>query len=83
VGLLLVGWLIVAQFRHWRRCWRSADPTLHRIGLAGLLFVIVLITKNLTDDFLQDPVSMLCWGWIGWLAGQQAQRQDALQNKAP
>jgi len=72
---------IIALFAAFaRRFWRlaiAADATLRAAGLAGLLMVAGMFTRNMFNDFFVRDGSMLFWAVSGALLGYALRRERA------
>jgi O-antigen ligase len=54
------------------------DPLLQRLGLAGLLLLIGVVGRNLTNDFFVRDGALLFWALNGALLGAAMRRQRSL-----
>lgn len=68
-GLVAILGVFGALLMHWTRLARSADPVVRAIGMAGVLLVVGVFARNLTNDFFQRDLSLLFWALTGMLAG--------------
>lgn len=68
-GMLALIWLFVAIGRRYWGYTRSDNDQLRQIGIVGLLFIVGVVSKNLTDDFLVRHHSLLFWAITGMLLG--------------
>ena len=68
-GMVAVLGVFAALAAHWLRLARNGDATLKVIGIAGVLMVIGVLTRNLTNDLFQRDLALLFWALNGALAG--------------
>ena len=68
-ALLLVAILTTLAFEFWR-LYRSGVPQAREMGLLGLLLLVALLSKNVTDNlFARDP-ALLFWSLAGIALGR-------------
>ena len=71
VGLLLLGWLVVALVRQSRRRMDRSLPG--RVALAaGLALAAIFVHSLFYNDFFEDPTTWLLLGLLALAAGQHA-----------
>ena len=68
-GLVAILGLFGALLGHWMRLARSSDALVRAIGIAGVLLVVAVFARNMTNDFFQRDLSLLFWALTGLLAG--------------
>lgn len=68
-GIVILAWLFFAIGRQFWRHAQSPHAELRQVGIVGLVFLVGLISKNQTDDFLIRHHSLLFWSLIGLLLG--------------
>jgi O-antigen ligase len=68
-GVLAIVGLFAALFVHWWKLARSPEPLLQAAGIAGVLLVVAVFTRNLTNDFFQRDLALLFWAITGMLSG--------------
>lgn len=68
-GLAAILGLFGALLAHWIRLARSSDALVRAIGIAGVLLVVGVFARNMTNDFFQRDLSLLFWALTGLLAG--------------
>ncbi|HEY5636552.1 MAG TPA: O-antigen ligase family protein [Burkholderiales bacterium] len=68
-GLVAILGLFGALLVHWMRLARSSDALVRAIGIAGVLLVVGVFARNMTNDFFQRDLSLLFWALTGLLAG--------------
>ncbi len=83
VGLALFFWLIATLVRaYWQR--RSdGDAEVRCVALAGLLLVLMLFGKNFTDDFFENPMTLVFWASAGLLLGRMHAPTASALDSAP
>lgn len=75
-GMIVLGWLFFALGQRFWRYYQSPEPRIRAVGVVGLGFLIGLITKNQTDDFLIRHHSLLLWAIVGLLIGYGERLSD-------
>lgn len=68
-GLIAILGVFGALLAHWLRLARSSDALVRAIGIAGVLLVVGVFARNMTNDFFQRDLSLLFWALTGMLAG--------------
>lgn len=68
-GLVAILGLFGALLVHWMRLARSSDALVRAMGIAGVLLVVGVFVRNMTNDFFQRDLSLLFWALTGLLAG--------------
>jgi O-antigen ligase len=76
-GLAVFCWLLAALVRE---AWRARSLGRWREGAALAALVVALVTKNLTDDFMDHAVVIAFWGYAGLLL--RAATMDACPGRA-
>lgn len=76
-GLAVFCWLLAALVRE---AWRARGLGRWREGAALAALVVALVTKNLTDDFMDHAVVIAFWGYAGLLL--RAATMDACRERA-
>ncbi|MCP5142745.1 MAG: O-antigen ligase family protein [Zoogloeaceae bacterium] len=74
-GVIALILLLGCPARHLWRLLSNPDPLLRAVGITGLLLIVAVLTKNMTDDFFARHHAMLFWAQIGMLLGLASHRQ--------
>lgn len=84
-GMVALLWLFAALLQKFWILSRDEDRVVALAGICGVLLVVGVVARNLTNDFFQRDLSLLFWSIAGMLLGyaQHARgRQDAGKRDA-
>lgn len=73
-GLAAIVLLFMAVLREFWRLYRSSESDLVLIGIGGIVLVLGVITKNMTDDFFFRESALLFWAIVGIALGYGKRR---------
>ncbi len=76
-GLLVILIMFLALLQKFWKLSRVDDRTVAMAGICGVLLVIGVIARNLTNDFFQRDLALLFWSIAGMLLGYAQHAQDA------
>lgn len=68
-GALVLALLFGCLVRRFYRFRLAPDPDLHAIGVVGLVLLVGVLSKNMTDNFFHRHLSLMFWSEIGMLFG--------------
>ncbi len=68
-GALVLALLFGCLGWHFNRLRREPDPDLQAIGILGLVLLVGVLSKNMTDNFFYRHLSLMFWSEIGLLLG--------------
>jgi len=73
-GLAVIVLLFLAVLREFWCLYRSSESDLVLIGIGGIVLVLGVITKNMTDDFFFRESALLFWAIVGIALGYGKRR---------
>jgi O-antigen ligase len=76
-GMIAILLLFFALLRTFWELSRAEDRTVAMAGICGVLLVIGVVARNLTNDFFQRDLALLFWAIAGMLLGYAGHAQDA------
>ena len=68
-GMIAILWLFFALLRQFWRLSRADDRIVALAGICGVLLVIGVVARNLTNDFFQRDLALLFWAIAGMFSG--------------
>ena len=76
-GVIVLLLLFSALLRRFWQLSRADDRVIAMAGICGVLLVIGVVARNLTNDFFQRDLALLFWAIAGMLLGYAAHAGDA------
>lgn len=76
-GILAILLLFFALLRQFWAMSRSDDRSIAAAGICGVLLVVGVVTRNLSNDFFQRDLALLFWSIAGMLLGYARHAGDA------
>ena len=76
-GMIAIMLLLFALLRKFWELSRAGDRVIAMAGICGLLLVVGVVGRNLTNDFFQRDLALLFWSIAGMLLGYAGHAKDA------
>ncbi|MHB8667468.1 MAG: O-antigen ligase family protein [Burkholderiales bacterium] len=76
-GMIAIALLFFALLRKFWALSRADDRVVAMAGICGVLLVIGVVARNLTNDFFQRDLALLFWSLAGMLLGYAQHAQNA------
>jgi len=76
-GMLAIVLVFFALLRKFSQMSRAEDRIIAMAGICGILLVLGVIARNLTNDFFQRDLALLFWSIAGMLLGYAQHVRDA------
>jgi O-antigen ligase len=76
-GMIAIVLLFFALLRKFWELSRADDRVIAMAGICGVLLVIGVVARNLTNDFFQRDLALLFWSIAGMLLGYAQHAQNA------
>lgn len=81
-GMVALLWLFFALLRKFWQLSRDEDRIIAMAGICGVLLVVGVVARNLTNDFFLRDLALLFWSIAGMLLGYAAHAQAARDSGA-
>ncbi len=76
-GMIAILWLFFALLRKFWALSRDDDRVVAMAGICGVLLVVGVVARNLSNDFFQRDLALLFWSIAGMLLGYAGHTQNA------
>ncbi len=76
-GMIAILLLFFALLRKFWELSRAHDRVIAMTGICGVLLVVGVVARNLTNDFFQRDLALLFWSIAGMLLGYAGHAKDA------
>ncbi|MBI5912405.1 MAG: O-antigen ligase family protein [Betaproteobacteria bacterium] len=76
-GMIAILLLFFALLRNFWKLSRAEDRIVAMAGISGVLLVVGVVARNLTNDFFQRDLALLFWAIAGMLLGYAGHAKDA------
>ncbi len=76
-GMLAIALVFIALLREFWELSRADERSIAMAGICGILLVLGVIARNLTNDFFQRDLALLFWSIAGMLLGYAQHVRDA------
>lgn len=76
-GMIAILLLFFALLRKFWKLSRADDRVIAMAGICGVLLVVGVVARNLTNDFFQRDLALLFWAIAGMLLGYAGHAKDA------
>ncbi len=76
-GMIAILLLFFALLRKFWELSRAEDRIVAMAGISGVLLVVGVVARNLTNDFFQRDLALLFWSIAGMLLGYAGHAKDA------
>ncbi|MBE0625163.1 MAG: O-antigen ligase family protein [Burkholderiales bacterium] len=83
-GMLAALYLFFTLLRIFWKLSRAEDPVIAMAGISGVLLVLAVVVRNLSNDFFVRDLALLFWAIAGMLLGYASHAEKSPQiGKAP